>query len=119
MMSDIQAQTISIEATAQILDVGRDAVRAGIRNGDIPSIRAGKHIKVPLPALQSMLRGENQPDESEIARQVHLMGLRSQLARLDADRDVLAKQIAEIEEPEDSFNAYVRLVRGRRRGSRE
>ncbi|MCE5314165.1 MAG: excisionase family DNA-binding protein [Armatimonadota bacterium] len=97
MMSDNQAQTISIERAAEILGVGRDAVRAGIRDGHIPSIRAGKHIKVPLPALESMLRGENQHDESEIARQVQLMGLRSALKQIDVQREELVRQISEIE----------------------
>ncbi|MCE5200538.1 MAG: excisionase family DNA-binding protein [Armatimonadota bacterium] len=107
------SETISVEEAARILGTGRDAVRAGIRDGNIPSIRVGKHIRIPLPSFKSLLSGESKLDESEIARQIHLMSLRSELERLNAVSEVLVRQIADIEKDcrPNGFTAYLEAAR--------
>lgn len=54
----IEAQTLSVPQAAKILGVGSSSAYAGIKRGEIPSIRIGGRLLVPKPALEKMLRGE-------------------------------------------------------------
>ena len=47
--------TLSVQATAKMLGLGRASAYEAIRTGQIPSIRFGKRIVVPRAALNSML----------------------------------------------------------------
>ena len=47
--------TISVTAAAKVLGVGRNAAYAAAARGDIPVIRIGKRMRVPIPALEKML----------------------------------------------------------------
>ena len=50
----------TVTEARKILRISHGAAYAGIRNGDIPSIRIGKRILVPAGALQRLL---DQADE--------------------------------------------------------
>lgn len=48
-------QTLSIPEAAQVLGIGRSAAYEAARNGELPTIRIGKRILVPMIALERML----------------------------------------------------------------
>ena len=54
----IEVQTLSVPQAAKILGVGTASAYAGIKRGEIPSIRIGGRLLVPKPALERMLQGE-------------------------------------------------------------
>ncbi len=47
--------TYTVPETAKILGIGRSAAYEAARSGQIPTIRIGKRILVPLAALERML----------------------------------------------------------------
>jgi excisionase family DNA binding protein len=47
--------TISVPTAGQRLGIGRNAAYAAAERGDIPTIRIGRLLKVPLKALEKML----------------------------------------------------------------
>lgn len=44
--------------TGKLLGLGRNAVYEGIARGEIPSVRIGGRILVPLAKLEKMMSGE-------------------------------------------------------------
>ncbi len=50
-------RTISVDEAAKILGIGRCTAYEGIHTGQIPSIRIGKRIVVPVDQLDRMLKG--------------------------------------------------------------
>ena len=50
--------TISVVEAGRRLGVGKNAAYEAARRGEIPTIRIGKRILVPVVALERMLRGE-------------------------------------------------------------
>ena len=50
-----QRQTLSVEAAAKVLGVGRNTAYEAIRKGELPAIRLGKRLLVPVIALERML----------------------------------------------------------------
>jgi len=55
--------TLTVDETAAVLGVGRATVYQSIRDGAIPSLRLGRVIRVPVPALLALL-GESAPHEA-------------------------------------------------------
>ena len=47
--------TISVPEAGQWLSLGRDAAYAAVARGEIPSLRLGRRIVVPVPKLLQML----------------------------------------------------------------
>lgn len=47
--------TISIPEAAKVLGVGRTAAYEAARSGQIPAIRIGKRLLVPISALERLL----------------------------------------------------------------
>ena len=47
--------TLTVEQAANVLGISRGSAYEAIRRGEIPSIRLGRRILVPLPALERML----------------------------------------------------------------
>lgn len=47
--------TVTVDETAAILGIGRNAAYDGVRAGTIPSIRVGRRILVPRGALERLL----------------------------------------------------------------
>lgn len=50
-----ERRTLTIPETAKALGIGRSAAYEGARSGQIPTIRIGKRILVPISALERML----------------------------------------------------------------
>jgi hypothetical protein len=60
------AQTLSVpEAGRDYYDLGRNAAYAAAKRGDIPTIRIGKLLRVPIRALEQQL---NATMKTEAAR---------------------------------------------------
>jgi len=59
-----QRATITVEEAARILGISRGSAYEAVRRGDIPTIRIGKRLIVPVAALERMLSsagGEEEP----------------------------------------------------------
>jgi len=50
-------RTISVEEAAIVLGIGRCTAYEGIHTGQIPSIRIGKRILIPVEQLERLLKG--------------------------------------------------------------
>jgi excisionase family DNA binding protein len=57
MSSETQRWTLSVKEAAKLLGVGRNKAYEAARRGEIPTIRIGKRILVPVAALERMLQG--------------------------------------------------------------
>ena len=51
-------KTYTVEEAAVVLGIGRSAAYEGVNNDQIPNIRIGHRILVPVAALDRMLEGE-------------------------------------------------------------
>jgi excisionase family DNA binding protein len=49
--------TLTVDEAARRLGIGRGQAYAGVRVGEIPSIKIGKRYLVPIAALERMLAG--------------------------------------------------------------
>lgn len=59
--------TVSVEEAGRLLGISRGSAYEAARRGDIPTLRIGKRLIVPVAALQSLLAsaGKAQPDAGE------------------------------------------------------
>jgi excisionase family DNA binding protein len=55
--AEIDRLTVSVPTAARALGIGRNQAYEAAARGDIPSIKIGKRILVPLAALDRMLAG--------------------------------------------------------------
>ncbi len=55
-MSD--RKTITVDEAAKALGIGRNTAYEAVRRGEIPSIKIGKRLLVPVVALERMLTDE-------------------------------------------------------------
>lgn len=62
--------TLSVAEAGRRLGIGRNLTYEGIRRGEIPVIRIGRRLLVPVKALQRLLDGTNvlAPDPSADAK---------------------------------------------------
>ena len=51
-------QTKTVEEAAKILGIGRNQAYEAVHRGDIPTIRIGKRILIPVAALDRLLAGD-------------------------------------------------------------
>ena len=54
---EIEKRTVTVKIAAVILGIGRTSAFEAVRRGDIPHIRIGKRILIPIAALDKMLEG--------------------------------------------------------------
>jgi excisionase family DNA binding protein len=54
---EIEKQTLTIEEAAKILGIGRNNAYLAARNGQLPTIKIGKRLLVPVIALKRKLEG--------------------------------------------------------------
>ncbi|NMM23274.1 MAG: helix-turn-helix domain-containing protein [Phycicoccus sp.] len=50
-----QKLTLSVEETRQLLGIGRTAAYEAVRSGEIPSVRVGGRVLVPVASLLRLL----------------------------------------------------------------
>jgi excisionase family DNA binding protein len=60
-----KSRTVSVEQAGEILGVSRMAAYKGIWSGDIPHIRIGRRIRVPLAKLNELVPPVEDDDETE------------------------------------------------------
>ena len=59
--------TYTIEEAAQVLGIGRSSAYLAARTGEIPVVRIGRRLLVPVDALESMLaRGSPHPKSGKL-----------------------------------------------------
>jgi excisionase family DNA binding protein len=54
-----QCLTRTVDEVAEILGINRGGAYAAVNAGEIPSIKIGKRILVPIAALEKMLAGKS------------------------------------------------------------
>jgi excisionase family DNA binding protein len=57
-LDDIQSDVISIEEAAQVLRISRGSAYEAARVGQIPAVRIGRRLVVPVRALRVLLGAE-------------------------------------------------------------
>jgi excisionase family DNA binding protein len=55
----VERKTRTVEEAAEILGIGRSAAYAAAARGELPVLRVGRRVLVPLAALERLLRGES------------------------------------------------------------
>lgn len=60
-----EALTLSIDATARLLGIGRGLAYELARTGEIPVIRLGRRMLVPKARLEALLAGDGRDDQLE------------------------------------------------------
>ena len=58
----VQRRTLTVEEAGKVLGLGRGASYAAAKRGEIPTIRLGRRLVVPVDALERMLAGEGAPN---------------------------------------------------------
>lgn len=54
----MDVQTVSVTEAGRILQVSRGTAYKAARTGAIPTIKLGRRVLVPKPALEELLRGK-------------------------------------------------------------
>jgi len=63
-----ERQTVTVEEAARILGIGRASAFEAIHRGEIPHLRIGRRILIPLVALQRLLEGDGERQYGSSAR---------------------------------------------------
>lgn len=66
-MNEIRSRCISVEQAAAILGISRNHAYDSVRNGEIPGIRIGKRVLVPIAKLKKMLGEASEALDEESA----------------------------------------------------
>jgi excisionase family DNA binding protein len=65
---EIERQTVTVEEAATILGVGRNKAYEAARSGEIPTIRIGKRLLVPVASLERLLAVGAQPLANDLTQ---------------------------------------------------
>ena len=60
---ETRIDTFTVEEAAERLRIGRNSAYSGVKNGQIPSIRIGRRLLVPRPAIEALLAGATAPSQ--------------------------------------------------------
>ena len=61
-LEDVRDQaTISVREAGELLSIGRDAAYRAAASGDLPVLRLGRTLRVPVPRLLGLLGVEDTP----------------------------------------------------------
>ena len=61
-------KTVSVEEAAKILDIGRNLAYDAVSRGEIPSIRIGGRILIPVAGLETLLNPQIKDQRHEETR---------------------------------------------------
>lgn len=61
--SKLERATYTVEEAAVVLGIGRSAAYLAAQSGELPTVRIGRRVLVPKPALDQMLNGNFVPRE--------------------------------------------------------
>ena len=62
-LSDDKPVTLTVPQAAQMLGIGRSAAYEAARTGQIPTLRIGRRLVVPIKALERLLEGRGPPTQ--------------------------------------------------------
>ena len=65
MDAKIARKTLTVEEAAKWLGLGRTSAFEAVHRGDIPHIRIGKRILIPVAALERMMEGARTTGEAK------------------------------------------------------
>lgn len=57
--------TITVAEAGEVLTLSRTSIYAAVKNGDVPTIRIGRRLVVPVPVLLRML-GDDGPARVDV-----------------------------------------------------
>ena len=55
-------KTLSVPAAGKIVGLSKNAVYSAARRGEIPTLRFGGRLRVPMYRLEKLLRGDSQTE---------------------------------------------------------
>jgi excisionase family DNA binding protein len=58
IVAAVERKTLTVEEAARLIGIGRSAAYTACRTGEIPTIKIGRRLVVPVAALERMLAGE-------------------------------------------------------------
>ncbi len=58
MAEQITKETLTVEEAGRVLGIGRNSAYEAVQRGEIPTIKIGKRLLVPVRRLQRLLDGE-------------------------------------------------------------
>ena len=61
MADKMGARVRSVDHAAEVLGIGRNSAYQAVRRGEIPAIRIGRRLVVPVDALERLLQQGNGP----------------------------------------------------------
>lgn len=61
---------LNVNEVAEMLDLSRNSIYAGLKRGEIPYIRVGKRLLIPRVALEAMLKSKTDVGSESIRRGV-------------------------------------------------
>lgn len=62
-VNDLRGRTvITVEEAAAVLGIGRTAAYEAVRRGQVPALRLGRRVLVPVPRLLALLGEAAAPD---------------------------------------------------------
>ena len=94
MEAKIERRTLTVTEAAEALGVSRNKAYDAARRGEIPTIKIGKRILVPVVALERMLQGSDgwMPSQSGVGTATNHCQKRSVDARKYSARIVAVKR---------------------------
>ena len=57
-MTTDEPVALTVPATARMLRVGRNTLYDAVKRGEVPHIRIGRRILIPVAGLEAFLKGE-------------------------------------------------------------
>ena len=60
-----ERKTVTVEEAARMLGVGRNTAYEAVRTGELPSLRIGRRIVVPVRALERLLDSAGRNDDAK------------------------------------------------------
>jgi excisionase family DNA binding protein len=105
-LDDLEGRgTISVPEAGQLLGIGRNAAYDAVERGEIPTLRLGRTLRVPVPKLIEMLTGQEPSPRPPSTIGVKVIGTNADLdRRLDIvnklldTRQALAALLAETDQ---------------------
>jgi len=59
-----KCETLTVPEAAKALGIGRSTAFLAVKRGEIPHLKIGKRIVIPVAALQRMLENASQPGQN-------------------------------------------------------
>ena len=57
-MNQVEPKTLTVPEAAKLLGISRGSAYEAAKTGELPVVRIGKRLLVPIKALERMLEGE-------------------------------------------------------------